>query len=170
MKKRGAIELSMSTIIIIIIGITLLSLGLMWVKGTFSKITLTSERAFEQTDAVIEELYGDVNKLLTIMPGSIDVKQNEQDTVNVIIANLGTDEIDIHVEVTSMDEKIDCFFADTGELNTNNYKIKSGNQVSVKMIVSEMGGNLGIKVCNVIIPELKDITDYQDSLIINVKK
>lgn len=168
MKKRGAIELSMSTIIIIIIGITLLSLGLMWVKGIFSDITETSERAFEQTDAVIEELYGDVDKLLTIIPGSIDIEQNEQDTVKVIIANFGTEEINVHGEVTSMDEKIDCFFADTGELKTNQYTIKSGEQTSVKMIVSEMGGNLGIKVCNVIIPEATG--DNQDSLIINVKK
>ena len=168
MKKRGAIELSMSTIIIIIIGITLLSLGLMWVKGIFSDITETSERAFEQTDAVLEELYGDVNKLLTIIPGSIDIKQNEQDTVKVIIANFGTEEISVHGEVTSLDEKIDCFFADTGNLTTNNYIIKSGEQISVKMIVSEMGGNLGVKVCNIIIPEATG--DNQDSLIINVKK
>ena len=29
--KKGAIELSMTTIIVVVIGITLLSLGLMWV-------------------------------------------------------------------------------------------------------------------------------------------
>ena len=31
--KKGAIELSMTTIIVIVIGITLLTLGLTWVRG-----------------------------------------------------------------------------------------------------------------------------------------
>ena len=168
-RKRGAIELSMSTIIVIIIGITLLSLGLIWVRETFSKITKTSESAFEQTDAVIEELYIDVDKLLNVRPGSIDIKQNGDGNVNVIIANLGNEEIDVHAEVESMNEKIECLFADTINTSTKQYKIESGEQVSIKLIVSEMGGNLGIKVCNLVIPEVTT-GDNQDSLMINVKK
>lgn len=166
--KRGAIELSMSTIIIIIIGITLLSLGLMWVKGTFSKITETSERAFEQTDAVIEELYGDVDKLLNVRPGSIDLKRLEQDTVKVIIANFGIEDLSFSVEVESMDDYIECIFADTLKTSTKKYTIKSGEQVQIKLLVKENGGSLGTKVCNLVVPEATG--DNQDSLIINVKK
>ena len=52
-QKKGAIELSMTTIIVIILGITLLSLGLIWVKGTFGDITRLSRSAFEQADGDI---------------------------------------------------------------------------------------------------------------------
>lgn len=166
--KKAAIELSMSTIIIIIIGITLLSLGLMWVKGTFSKIQETSESAFEQTDAVIEELYGDVDKLLNVRPGSIELKRFNDETVKVIMANLGTEDLILHAEVESMDDYIDCIFADTLKTSTKQYTIKSGEQVEIKLLVKEKGGSLGTKVCNLIVPEVTG--DNQDSLIINVKK
>ena len=48
--KKGAIELSMTTIIVIIMGITLLSLGLIWIRGTFSEITGLSKGAFEKAE------------------------------------------------------------------------------------------------------------------------
>jgi hypothetical protein len=52
--KRGAIELSMTTIIIIIVGVVLLSLGLSWVKNSFSKVNELSNDAFLTADSVIQ--------------------------------------------------------------------------------------------------------------------
>jgi len=53
MNKKGAIELSMNTIIIIVMGVVLLSLGLMFVRGIFSQVEGLSKSAFETADAEI---------------------------------------------------------------------------------------------------------------------
>lgn len=52
--KKGAIELSMSTIIVIIIGITLLTLALIWVKGYFSEIDILTQGAFDRAKEEIQ--------------------------------------------------------------------------------------------------------------------
>tara|TARA_Y100000310_G_scaffold344780_1_gene459464 strand:+ start:6220 stop:6738 length:519 start_codon:yes stop_codon:yes gene_type:complete len=53
--KKGAIQLSMSTIIIIIIGVTLLGLMLTWVSGIFGQIDDETKKAFEELETQIEE-------------------------------------------------------------------------------------------------------------------
>ncbi|MBT4630627.1 hypothetical protein HOC06_00165, partial [Candidatus Woesearchaeota archaeon] len=62
--KKGAIEMSMTTIIVVVIGITLLSLGLVWVKTIFDNLQGTTVDAFDQVDAAIGEL-GTINSPLT---------------------------------------------------------------------------------------------------------
>ena len=47
MNKKGALELSMNTIIIIVIGVVLLSLGLIFVRGLFGQVESLSKSAFE---------------------------------------------------------------------------------------------------------------------------
>ena len=69
--KRGAIELSMTTIIVIIIGITLLSLGLIWVRGTFKNVTDLSEQSFEQAEGAISDIFKEVSKTIFVSPPSI---------------------------------------------------------------------------------------------------
>jgi hypothetical protein len=61
--KKGAIELSMTTIIIVVIGITLLTLGLRWIYGVFGGLT-------EQTQE-LERLTQD--QIITILDGSGEV-------------------------------------------------------------------------------------------------
>jgi len=58
MNKKGALELSVSTIIIIVIGVTLLVLGLVFVQGTFRKVTELSEGAFRAADEQIQNNMG----------------------------------------------------------------------------------------------------------------
>ena len=57
--KRGAIELSMTTIIVIVLGVVLLSLGLMFVRGIFKQITDESDQIFAMSEEQISELFED---------------------------------------------------------------------------------------------------------------
>ena len=54
-KKKGAIELSMTTIIVVVIGITMLTLGLAWIKDTFSNIDELGQGAFDAADALLQD-------------------------------------------------------------------------------------------------------------------
>ena len=52
--KKGALELSMNTIVIIVIGVTILTLGLRWVYTLFGGITERSQEIDEQLKKQIE--------------------------------------------------------------------------------------------------------------------
>src|SRR3989344_823169 len=56
--KRGALELSMTTIIVIVIGVTLLSLGIIWVRSTMEKVTGLSDAAFATAQQELQERMG----------------------------------------------------------------------------------------------------------------
>jgi len=166
--RKGSIELSMSTIIVVIIGIVLLSLGLLLVKERWQDLTKITKEIFERADAAIEEIYSEVNSLLTIIPSETTVKKNGDENVNVIIANLENSQIIVNAIVSSSDPFLECIFADTMSTTSETYTIESGEQVKIKMIVDEKGGDLGIKTCNVVIPG--QTGDNRGSLIVRVEK
>ena len=56
--KRGAIELSMTTIIVVVIGVTLLTLGLTFVKNIMGGAEGISEEAFTEADRMIRDMMG----------------------------------------------------------------------------------------------------------------
>ena len=89
--KKGAIELSMTTIIVIIIGITLLSLGLMWIKGVFEDIGSITDQAFINADKEIKERMGE-NEVFYISGQNFEVEVGKKLFINVGIRNtLGVD-------------------------------------------------------------------------------
>ena len=87
--KKGAMELSMTTIIIIILGITLLSLGIVFIKGIFGKINLLTEEAFENAQKEINEKMGADEKFY--IPGlQFEVAPGKSKTINLGVQNIGT--------------------------------------------------------------------------------
>lgn len=167
-QKKGAFELSVTTIIVIVIGVVLLTLGLIFVRTVFFKVQALSIDAFDQADAEISNL-GSVQGLLTISPGTIQLDQGSAKDVKVIIANFESTEIRIRAITSSPDEDMSCVFADTKGEESKPLTIKSGQQAALKLIADQDdNGNLGTKVCNV---ELLDAPEEaRDSLVITVVK
>ena len=56
MKKKGAIELSMTTIIVIVLGVTLLTLGIMWIKSLGANLMGTTQEAFQVSQDEISKI------------------------------------------------------------------------------------------------------------------
>lgn len=56
--KKGAIELSMTTIIVIVLGVTLLILGLAFVRSIFQKTTGLADEAFSSAEKEIQQRMG----------------------------------------------------------------------------------------------------------------
>ncbi|MEM4245338.1 MAG: hypothetical protein QW404_03635 [Candidatus Nanoarchaeia archaeon] len=88
MKKRGALELSVNTIVIIVIGVALLSLGLIFVKNLFGGIGEISTDIFGKADTEIGKL-GTEDKFT--VPTTINVKQGSRTTDYIFVGNDGRD-------------------------------------------------------------------------------
>lgn len=92
MKKKGSIELSMTTIIVIVLGVTLLTLGIVWVKSLGSSLLDTSEGAFKVSQEEISKL--GLRDQEVYVPGTdMSVKIGGTLRFDVFVQNfLGTDE------------------------------------------------------------------------------
>ena len=88
MKKKVAIELSMTTIIVIVIGVTLLILGLTWVRGLFEKVSSLTEESFRAAEKLIQEQMGSDEKFY-ISGLTFDVEGGKSETVYTGVQNFG---------------------------------------------------------------------------------
>jgi len=86
MNKRGAIEFSMTTVIIIIIGVAILALALPWVARTLGQASDLTDSAFS---AAKEQLSGQVNPSnpLVIYPADVYLSIGDQEVVTVAYYN-----------------------------------------------------------------------------------
>lgn len=85
--KKGAIQLSMSTIIIIIIGITILSLALVWIKGYFGEIEELTRVSFDTAEEEIQNRMSGDEKFY-ISRGTLNLKVKESTELYIGIQNL----------------------------------------------------------------------------------
>ncbi|MBT4630608.1 hypothetical protein HOC06_00055, partial [Candidatus Woesearchaeota archaeon] len=140
------------------IGITLLSLGLVWVKTIFDNLQGTTVDAFDQVDAAIGEL-GTINSPLTITPDKIRVEQNGAKSVDVIIANFEGEDLVFTARAESVPKedgsnKIKCLFLDTFKVDSKEYTLSSGEQATLSLIADDKNSPLDFYSCNVIIEGL----------------
>jgi len=147
--KKGAIELSMTTIIVIVVGVVMLTLGLTWVKSIFSRVGDTTTRVFDLSDTTISDLFQTSDKLLGISPDEIDLPQGDSRTVDIVMANLEKGEITVKATVEPLNSQdLNCYFAETGSDASKTHTVTSGSAAAVAMIV-ESKGDLGIYSCYV---------------------
>src|SRR3989338_5108015 len=114
MEKRGALELSVNTIVVIVIGVTILTLGLYFVKNIFGGLDELGTGALEKAKSQLGDL-GDVDKLLSISPKETDIHQGDTGYVKVTIANIEND-VDyksVKASVKGASKDVNCVFTDT---------------------------------------------------------
>ncbi len=86
MRKKGAMELSMNTIVVVVIGVTLLVLGLVFVRGLFGRITETTAKTFAGADTILEEMTG-TEQRLNVQTG-ITLKRGQTEKIPVKLCNI----------------------------------------------------------------------------------
>lgn len=76
--KKGALELSLNTIVVVVIAILILTLGVVFIKNTMFKIGELTKMTFEQADAELRQMYeGDEDVTLGIYPKIISVSSKD---------------------------------------------------------------------------------------------
>lgn len=89
--KKGAMELSIGTIVVIVLAMAMLILGIVLVQRIFKSATGAVDLTDEQLKNEINKLFGDEDELV-IYPSSgfIEIKQEDTDGVGIGIQNLVT--------------------------------------------------------------------------------
>ena len=169
-QKRGGIELSMTTIIVIVLGVVLLTLGLVWVRGIFKDVTDISDDAFSRARDIISGLE-DVDSLLTLIPEEVEVGQAKDEVVKVVIANFEENPIRVTAKILIEGDKLKCGFLEGDQFakSSGPYTLESGDQKALALIVKDNNGNLRTTSCKIKIDGVES-ADNEQSLIIRVVK
>lgn len=85
--KKGALELSMTTIIVIVIGVVLLSLALFFVRNLFGQVNDLREVVFREADIALRDIQ---NTGKFSVPDIVRVKQGGRTTFQISVANDGS--------------------------------------------------------------------------------
>lgn len=101
--KKGALELSMNTIVIIVIGVTLLILGLAFVTGLFDKLSGQRDIIFGDLETKITGL-GSHNDKLNVQ-SQVTVNQGDQTLFSVYVVNFETSKKTFTVKLTPSQDK-----------------------------------------------------------------
>lgn len=165
--KKGAIELSMTTIIVIVIGITLLTLGITWVKGSMEDVVDLTDEAFAMSDQELQNMFSDSTDLLKIVPGTIEMNTKASATVGVVFYNLESGPLTFTAKVTPIANGVDleCKFVDTLTTTSDTFDLNSGSSAVMKLRVATTATTgIGPGGCKVEITSLglRD-TSYQRS-------
>ncbi len=164
--KRGAIELSITTIIIIVIGVALLVLGLTFVSKIFKRGADLIDQSFARADAEIG-IFESINAPLTLIPDTVKVKKGGSKLVTVIAANLDEGVAkNVKMSVKSSKSSIGCYFLSTENSVSSPRNIESGNQLKDKIVVRSLG-DLATGACHVEVQGLST-SDNQVDLFVQV--
>ncbi len=162
MTKKGALELSVNTIVIIVIGVTLLTLGLIFVRQLFADTEDLRGQIFDEAKEELEKLAGETNELLNIKPERVNVKSGEQYDFAVLIKNIER-EADVRytgatLEVVSDKEGVECEVAGSPSVRD----LVVGATDLKKVIVTASNGAIGKYTCTVTVVGT-DIDEFHDN-------
>lgn len=76
-QKRGAIELSITTIVIVVIGITLLTLGLRWITNTMEGISSQTDDLQRVTESQIQDIFEDTEKSISTISKTYNIDKGK---------------------------------------------------------------------------------------------
>ena len=144
--KKAAIEMSITTIIVIVLGITLLTLGLTWVRGLFGKISSITDTTFSQANIEVEKLSQGTDPFT--YPNVIEVKQGNSAQIKVYVYNdghLGSGVKDFTLTLTrSPDSKAPVDAVQAKIISQKTVKLDEGEQATfVIQVVSTASAPLG---------------------------
>jgi len=70
--RKGAMELSMNTIVVVVIGITLLVLGLVFVRGIFTRLGGLGGSAFQKAESELQQIQSGETKINFLQNVEVD--------------------------------------------------------------------------------------------------
>ena len=75
--KRGAVELSITTIVVVVMGITILTLGLKWITDTMGGIQDQTDNLQRITEGQIVEIFEDTEKSISTVSKTYSIKSGK---------------------------------------------------------------------------------------------
>ena len=150
--KKGALELSVNTIIIIVIGVTLLVLGLQFVRKSIGQSIDLSDKAFQDANKQLDALGSDLSEFVTIAPETVRlnageirgfvvlIKNVEQKTYSGITANVKTSD-------DGISHKVKCEFLDGKATKNIRSPLSTGANERLNIRVKTEKSSIGAYGC-----------------------
>lgn len=86
--KRGALELSVNTIVVVVIGITLLTLGLKWVYNIFGGLTTQQQDLQRLSEDRISDIFGGSDEAINAPTRTFKVVQGDSYKLRITMRNV----------------------------------------------------------------------------------
>lgn len=167
--KKGAIELSMTTIIVIVIGVTLLILGLAWVRGLFAKTSVLTDQAFATAEKMIQENMGSSDKFY-VSGLKFDVGSGESVIVHVGVQSFGKQDEIKKYSLSANSDSAGCD-AKTWFTLPDAFEMRAGDKMGVPVEVKVPKGTEPGTTCPFTIKALEDGKLYgSQPIIVKVKE
>jgi len=91
MTKKGVLGLSMQTIIIMVIGVTLLILGLVFVTNMFRHLDRIADVTFDKAHEQLKNLYDESDVAVSTLPGDyLGINEEDYNSLYVWVSNQQT--------------------------------------------------------------------------------
>lgn len=140
MNKKGALELSMSTVVIVIIAVVLLSLGIVFVRNMMGKISGLSETSFIEADEAIQGLMGGDQEFY-ISGTSFEEKAGGVISIVGGIQNFEGKDMRFKLSVTAADETSDISWVNVPTSLFVKAGEKNGFPVEIRIPKTAKSGN-----------------------------
>ncbi len=85
--KRGAVELSITTIVVVVIGVTLLVLGLTFIYNIFGDIGQQQKKLGEFTDEQIRDIFEQSDQFLNLPTTDFTVEMGKTYNLDIVVKN-----------------------------------------------------------------------------------
>lgn len=172
--KKGAIELSMTTIIVIVMGVTLLILGLVFIRGIFTKISGLTEGAFSEAEEEIQQRMGATQKIYTSGGLKWDVEPGVSLPRVVGIQNFDENldsSAKFTVEILPNDDKSKKYWKEDWFVISQPGNIKAGEKATVPVEVKLPKGLPPGSSYSFLIKVLKNTKEYEtQAIIVSIKE
>ncbi len=86
-RKKGAVELSINTIVIVVIGITILTLGLKWIYDIFGGIGDQTKQLRRISESQILDIFGQSDAAIYTPQTIYDAKQGKKVNIDIFFRN-----------------------------------------------------------------------------------
>jgi hypothetical protein len=87
--KKGSLNLSIQAIVIVVLGITLLGLGLGFVQGIFDRLEVQTGDIFSTVEADIKDKLARTNEPLYFPPQKLDLEAGDENVYGIGVKNTG---------------------------------------------------------------------------------
>jgi len=149
--KKGAMELSINTIVVIVIGVTMLTLGLVFVRNIVGKSSDLSESAFSKASEELDKLSGSSSEFITLSSENLKIEAGDTSALAVLLKNVEDKTYNgvngkIETSEEGKSKGIRCEFID-GKTTKSIGKMPPGKENRIRINVKTEKGSIGTYGC-----------------------
>ncbi len=148
--KRGALNLGISTVVVLVIAMVVIGAGVSFIRTFFAEGTDSLIGAFDSVQDI--GLSPDRESPFLLETSSIQLKQEETASLSAGFYNAGTEEKNVTIDLGSCSGNL----GDNMTITSVNYEVPSAESVGFNFLIETDGASIGDYICSIVIKEAED--------------